>query len=159
MINQIKNLIKKYREIIVYGIVGGTTTLVNIGVFALLTKVFQISWPQSILSEIAVAISILYAYYPNKKFVFRSKVSGFKDVSVEAGKFIGGRIVTNLIDPLIMLIAVDWLNGNGMVWKVITTILMIIINYLIGKFIVFRKGAKIEGEKKDNSIKNNSEEE
>ena len=95
---KIKELILKYKEIIVYLVFGGLTTLLSLAVFWLLTEVLPIAettLPANIISNVA---GIIFAYCTNRKWVFESKVKGFAPIMKEFGKFVGGRIFTVLFD-------------------------------------------------------------
>ena len=76
MIDKIKELIKKYKFIILYGIFSVLTTIINIGVYGLLYSVLDVS--NVISNIIAWIVSVLFAFITNKLWVFESKSFDFK---------------------------------------------------------------------------------
>ena len=139
MIAKIKSLYKKYDEIIMYLIIGGLTTLINILAYFLVTNSFlnpKDKLELQIAEVIAWVVAVIFAYYTNKKYVF--KVKSGKSLK-EALSFFSSRIVTLLIEMAIMYIFVSLLNFNDKIIKIIAKVIVIILNYLFSKFIVFKK--------------------
>lgn len=152
---KIKELIKKYKEVIVYLIFGGLTTLLSLVVFWFLTEIVVISQSTLPANIISNAAGIIFAYCTNRKWVFESKVKGFVPVLKEIGKFVTGRLFTVLFDLVFVYVAVDVLNGNDMLFKLISTVVVVILNYLISKFLVFaRKKRSKSVENKENEEQN-----
>jgi len=81
---------------------------------------------------------VAFAYVTNKPFVFRSHDWSGKTVIPELTKFIGTRLGSGGLETLILLIFVDWLGMNGNVWKLITSVLVVVLNYIGSKLLVFR---------------------
>ena len=122
----------KYKEAVLYLFFGALTTLVNILSYTLLTKIFNIEYMLSNVT--AWILSVLFAYITNRKVVFKSKN---KKVIKEAEKFLGARIVTLLIDMLFMYVTVTVLLLNDKIMKIISNIIIIILNYVFSKLFVF----------------------
>ena len=137
--DKLKALWKKYitRELILYGICGVFTTLVNIGIFYLLHTYTAI--PYLLSNIIAWTGAVLFAYVVNKFFVFQSKVMGGLPLLREFGLFIGARLVSLGIDELGMYLMIDLLLINVMVSKIAMNVLVIIANYVFSKLIIFKK--------------------
>lgn len=136
---KIKELYMKYKEIINYLIVGGLTTVISlivyyVAVYTVLdpNNAFQLQ-VANILSWIA---GVTFAYFTNRKFVFESKEP---NKLKEATKFVGSRVSTLLLDMLVMWLGVTVLAFNDKIMKIISQILVIIGNYVISKFFVFKK--------------------
>ena len=136
---------KKHREVLTYLIFGGLTTVVNVGLFMVLTAFTALSTGAA--NAIALAASILFAYVTNKLWVFESHLVGWAAV-VEFGKFIACRIATGFLDQFVVVLGVDWLGGmlglaENTLWlggvKIFANILVIIANYVFSKLIIFRK--------------------
>ncbi len=87
---------------------------------------------------ISQVLSILFAYFTNRKWVFESKVRGAKAIAGEMTKFFGCRGVSILLDMLVMFIGVSVLNVNDAVMKLLSNILIIIVNYLFSKVFIFK---------------------
>lgn len=137
----IKSLFKKlwgfYRnhlEVINYLFIGGCTTIISILSYALFAKVCYLDLVVSnVLSWI---IAVLFAYFTNRVIVFNSKN---KNYIKEFISFTGSRVITLILDTLLMILFVKSLNMNDMIAKVIVQIVVIIGNYLISKLFVFKK--------------------
>ena len=137
----IKSLFRKlwgfYRnhlEVINYLFIGGCTTIISILSYALFAKVCYLDLVVSnVLSWI---IAVLFAYFTNRVIVFNSKN---KNYIKEFISFTGSRVITLILDTLLMILFVKSLNMNDMIAKVIVQIVVIIGNYLISKLFVFKK--------------------
>lgn len=140
MKKSISGLYRRYREQVNYIFFGGLTTLVNIVGYALLRK---LGVPSDPATWTATAVSILFAYFTNRRWVFESRAAG-RAAWREFGSFIACRISTLLLDAGIMYLCVT-LPGRGedMAWcmliKIATNVLVIIINYVLSKWIIFKK--------------------
>lgn len=145
MINLISNYIEednhiswynKYREVLLYLVFGGLTTLVNIVAFFILRRV---SVELYISNIIAWIISVLFAFVTNKLFVFESKNKGVKENLREGISFFGFRLLSLVFDMLSMYLLLQVLNTNELLAKVISNIIVIILNYFFSKIFVFKK--------------------
>lgn len=133
-----RELLKKYREIISYLFFGVLTTLVNWGSYWLLTDVLHIHYMAA--AFIAQVLAILFAYVTNRRWVFESKVHGAKGVAAEMAKFFGARGISLVLDLLCMYLGVDLLSLNDKAVKVVSSVLVVIANYIFSKLFVFRSG-------------------
>ncbi|GEK91420.1 GtrA family protein [Alkalibacterium kapii] len=139
-----KKLYIEHQEKIAYLIVGGLTTLVNFGVFYLLNTVFSFSY--LIANAVSILAAILFAFLLNKMYVFKSVTATVKAVVREFILFTGFRLGSGLFDMLSMWVLVGLADLNTSVAKVLTGLIIIIINYVLSKFIVFRKSEPYESE-------------
>lgn len=126
----------KGTEIISYLIFGELTTAVNIAVYFICSRFFYLEVIAS--NIIAWLLSVLFAYLTNRKFVFKSEAKGFSSVLKECINFFLGRLSTGILDTVIMFVCVDLLAFNDVVMKVLSNIIVIVLNYLISKLLVFR---------------------
>lgn len=133
----LKSLFLKYRELILYVFFGGLTTLVNWAGYWLLADVFRV--PYLWATAIAQILSILFAYVTNRIWVFESKAKGFSAVFWEMVRFFGCRAASFVLDLLCMRIGVGGLHVNDMVMKLLSNVIVVIVNYVFSKLIVFRK--------------------
>lgn len=133
----LKSLFLKYRELILYVFFGGLTTLVNWAGYWLLADVFHV--PYLWATAIAQILSILFAYVTNRIWVFESKAKGFSAVFWEMVRFFGCRAASFVLDLLCMRIGVGGLHVNDMVMKLLSNVIVVIVNYVFSKLIVFRK--------------------
>ena len=135
--SKIKDLLRKYKFIILYGIFGVLTTLINIVSYSLFYSVFGVS--NVISNIIAWVISVLFAFITNKLWVFESKSFEFKLFVAELGNFTLCRLATGVLDLGIMFVGVDLLKGPAIILKVVSNIIVIILNYVMSKVFVFKK--------------------
>lgn len=133
------SLYKRYKEIVNYLIVGGLTTVVSLGVYygCVLTildpEVAVQLQAANIISWIA---AVTFAYFTNRKFVFESKN---ENKLKEAAAFYGSRVTTLLMDMGCMFLMVTLLGWNDKIAKLIVQVFVTVANYVLSKFIVFRK--------------------
>ena len=129
---------KKYKDPLMYLIFGALTTLVNLVVFFLLTEQpWQIN--VTLGNVISIILSILFAYVTNRIWVFHSDTHGVVEVLLELGRFVGGRVSTMIIEVGGVYLLYNGMGQSKMLAKLITQIIVIIGNYFISKFLVFRK--------------------
>ena len=126
----------KYREAIMYLFFGGCTTLVNFVVYWACTR--WLSMGTVLASGLAWLLSVLFAYATNRKWVFESTASGAKAIAGEMAKFFAGRVATGVMDVVIMFVSVDLLGAPDMVMKILSNVLVIVLNYFISKLLVFK---------------------
>lgn len=137
MLQKIMELIKKYWDILAYLVFGVLTTVVNYLVYLPVYNILGL--PASVSNMLAWAVAVVFAYLTNKPFVFKSHDWSMKTVIPELTKFVGCRIASGAMETAILFICVDLLNWNGNVWKLLTSVLVVILNYFGSKLLVFRK--------------------
>ena len=137
MVHKIRELIEKYWDILSYLFFGVLTTVVNYVVYLPCYNALGLSAVAS--NGIAWVVAVAFAYLTNKPFVFKSHDWSAKTVIPELSKFVGCRIGSGLAESLILLLAVDILGWNGNIWKLLTNVLVVILNYIGSKLLVFRK--------------------
>lgn len=136
---KIKDLFIKYQEIISYLIFGVLTTIISLATYYLL--VYTILDPNKgfelqIANIISWIAAVTFAYFTNRKYVFKSnKEKRLK----EAFNFYLSRLSTLLIDMFLMWLLVTKLSFNDKIIKMIVQVVVIILNYVLSKFLVFRK--------------------
>lgn len=134
---KIRELIMKYRSMILYVVFGALTTLVNMAAYALCFSVLGI--PNVPSTVIAWVLAVSFAFVTNKLWVFDSKSWDGRTLRHEIPAFFGARLLTGLLDVGIMYVTVDVMGWNGMVWKLISNVIVIILNYIASKLFIFRK--------------------
>ena len=137
MLNQFRSLWEKYRSILIYIIFGVLTTAVNYLIYIPCLNLLGMS--ASVSNVIAWCVAVLFAFLTNKPFVFESKDWSAKTVVPEFTKFVGTRVASGLVETLILLVTVDLLGWNGNIWKLVTNVIVVILNYIGSKLLVFRK--------------------
>ena len=130
-------LFKKYEEVISYLFFGGLTTVVNYIVYLPCYNLLHLSGALS--NAIAWVVAVALAYLTNKPFVFKSYDWSAKTVIPELTKFVGCRIGSGLAETAIIFVTVDLLLLNGNIIKILTSVLVVVLNYVASKLVVFRK--------------------
>ena len=133
----IRNLIDKYYDILVYLVFGVLTTAVNYIVYLPCYNLLNFS--ATVSNMIAWVVAVAFAYLTNKPFVFRSHDWSAKTVVPELTKFVGSRIFSGALETGIIFVTVDLLLWNGNIMKLVTSVLVVILNYVASKLLVFRK--------------------
>lgn len=133
---KIKAMLVKYWDVLSYLIFGVLTTVVNYLVYLPLLNLA--AWPAAVCNVIAWAAAVAFAYLTNKPFVFKSHDWSMDTVLPELTKFVSCRLASGAMETGIIFLAVDLLGWNGNVWKLITSVLVVILNYVFSKLIVFR---------------------
>ena len=142
MIEKLRDFCKKHREILVYLIVGGLTTLVSWAAKFLWNFAFYGGTAEptvaqnTILSVVENAAGIAFAYPTNRKWVFQSKNP---HILAEAGSFVGSRLLTMLLGWLLNLLLVNVLGISTYIATVVSAVFVVVGNYIISKLLVFRK--------------------
>ena len=127
----------KYKEVILYLVFGGLTTLTNIGAYALFARVFHMNLMAA--NGLALALSILFAYVTNKLFVFESKTDSWGAVLQEFASFMACRLATAVLDMFLMYITVSVAGLYDLLMKVIVNIIVIVLNFVFSKLIICKK--------------------
>ena len=133
--NRLKSIYDRFTDVR-YVVIGACTTAVSVGLVALLTKVFH--WEDNLSNIVSIIAAVIFAYVANKIFVFRSHTDSFGALAAEALKFFAGRAVTMLVEVFGVVFFDSVLGQDVVVAKVETQILVLVGNYLISRFIVFR---------------------
>ncbi len=136
MKEDIKEKILKNKEIIMYIIVGGCTTLVNLLSYAFFYE--KINLGVNISNTLSVICAIIFAYFANKTLVFESKTNGFIESFKEFIKFIMARSITMLIEIGGVYILATLMSQNPYLSKIGVQIIVLIVNYILTKYIVFK---------------------
>ena len=134
---KIKALMVQYWEVLSYLIFGVLTTVVNYLVYLPVYNFVGLS--AALSNAIAWVVAVAFAYLTNKPFVFKSHDWSAKTVIPELTKFVGCRVASGAAETLILLVTVDILCWNGNIWKLVTSVLVEILNYIASKLVVFRK--------------------
>ena len=121
------------RELILYIVFGVLTTIVNIVAYLFFAKLLGINY--IISNTFAWVLSVLFAYVTNRIWVFESKNSNIiKEISL----FFGGRLFSGIVDTGLMYVFIDLLSIGDFISKIIIQIIVVILNYVISKLIVFK---------------------
>ena len=146
---KLKDIIQKYYEGLAYLFFGGVATLLNLVVFAGFQAAFGTDFAAGIGNILDNCICILFAYWTNRTFVFKSANKG-KAACAEFGQFVSCRIATMVMDQVIIWLGVSLLGShvafaaaNGKLWamgvKLFSQVIVIVSNYVFSKLFIFKK--------------------
>lgn len=131
-----KEIILRHRDMIVYLLFGILTTVVNYLVYLPLHNILLLSG--SLSNIIAWGGAVLVAFLTNKPFVFKSRIWSARVVVPEFFKFLCSRVGTGVIETAIIFVTVDIWDWDGNILKIITSIIVVILNYIFSKLFVFQ---------------------
>lgn len=130
-------LVEKYKSLIAYGVFGVMTTLVNIITYNYCYNHLGIN--NTVSNVLAWILAVVFAYITNKMWVFESKSWQWSVLKREVSAFVSCRLATGVMDIVIMFICVDIMNLPAMLMKIISNVLVIILNYIFSKLVIFKK--------------------
>ena len=131
------DFIRKYWDIISYLFFGVLTTLVNYFIYFPLYNWLRLS--ATVSNLIAWIFSVAFAYLTNKPFVFKSRDWSKETVIPELTKFVGCRLGSGALETAIIWLTVDMLQWNGNLMKIFISVLVVALNYVGSKWLVFTK--------------------
>ena len=136
-ISKLKAMLIAHKQIILYLFFGVCTTAINTIMYWLLYDLLSLN--NIISTVLAWLAAVIFAFTTNKVFVFKSKRTNTQERINEVASFFGCRLLTGILDVVIMAFAVDMLQWDGLLWKLISNIIVTIINYIASKFWIFKK--------------------
>ena len=137
MIIKIKALIHRYHDVLAYLFFGALTTAVNYIVYLPCYNWLGIS--AAVSNVIAWIVAVAFAFLTNKPLVFKSHDWSAKVLWPELTKFVGCRIGSGVLETAIIFVTVDNLMWDGNWMKLLTSVLVVILNYFGSKLLVFRE--------------------
>ncbi|RRK10491.1 GtrA family protein [Lactiplantibacillus garii] len=138
MIQLVQQVWQRHRSVLAYLIFGGLTTAVNFILFGVLTLP-AVNCPYLISNVIAWFGSVLFAYVTNRRWVFDSQATTLRARVREVASFFWYRALSLGVDELIMFVGVSLLAGNGMLVKLIDQVIIVLINWVFSKYLIFKK--------------------
>ena len=127
---------KKNKEILLYLFFGGLTFLVSISSYAVFN--IRIGWNALTANIASWILAVAFAYVTNRIWVFTSSADSKRGIAREVVSFVSGRIVTLVIEELILLVFVTALEMNSILIKIVAQVVVIALNYVISKLVVFK---------------------
>lgn len=133
-------LYRDNKQLLLYLFFGVCTTAINTVCYGVLHERLLLN---NILSTIlAWLAAVVFAFITNRVYVFESKRTNTSERLSEFISFFGCRIMTGILDVVIMAVTVDYLKWNSLLWKLISNIIVTIINYIASKFLIFKNSTK-----------------
>ncbi|MDL2310933.1 GtrA family protein [Peptostreptococcaceae bacterium OttesenSCG-928-C18] len=139
---------QKYKSIILYIIIGGLTTVVNLLVYSIFVKYFNLN--MNISNIIAWISAVIFAFITNKLYVFNSKNCKFNTMAKEFILFVSGRLLTGILEiiglPILMSLGINQIifGVEGLLAKLVIGVVVVILNYFFSKFLVFKNNQTIK---------------
>src|SRR5665648_253547 len=140
IIKNFVTLFMKYKEVLNYIIFGILTTLVNWIVFQFCIEIFLINW--SIANVIAWIFAVTFAYVTNRIIVFKSSSP---HVIKELLLFVQFRLVSLLLEMLVMFVLIEMIFFEPFASKIVTSVVVVIANYIFSKAVIFRYRRRKDG--------------
>lgn len=132
------SLLKKYREVILYLVLGVCTTLINLAVFWVLHSPLKVN--ELVANVIAWTMAVMFAYLTNRELVFHAGRGSFFKQMVT---FYLGRVITLVLEEAALLVFITLLDFNSMAVKLAAQVMVIILNFIISKLIIFKKKEEV----------------
>ena len=127
----------KHKEVLLYLFFGGLAVFLNLGLFVFFTK--NLGWGDLFANGVDWVICVLFQFITNKTWVFDAGTDSTKGLVAQLAGFFGGRLLTLLLEELILGIFIVSLHWNRIGVKLAAQIFVIVSNYVISKFFVFKK--------------------
>ncbi len=137
MFQKLKALVKDHWDIVTYLFFGVLTTVVNYLIYLPVYNLLHLSAAFS--NAVAWVAAVAFAYLTNKPWVFKSHDWSRKTVIPELIKFVSCRLGSGVLETGILFVTVDLLHWNGNIWKLVTSVLVVVLNYIASKLLVFKK--------------------
>ncbi|MDO0469775.1 GtrA family protein [Clostridioides difficile] len=128
-------ILKKHLETILYLFFGALTVLINIITYLFFTRIINFTFLVS--NFLAWSIAVLFSYITNKFFVFKSEKTEFFFLLKEFISFLSCRLFSGFVEILLMYLMIDLLSLNDILVKISTNIIVIILNLIFSKIVVF----------------------
>ena len=139
MLNKITALLRKYRSIIIYLVIGVMTTAVHMGVYYCPgINAVDPAWVRNTIAWIA---AVVFAFFGNRAFVYTDTTKGQKITFREFGEFVASRVFSLVVENVIIIILTDGLGMSDNLVKIPSSVIVVVLNYITGK-LVFRKKKK-----------------
>lgn len=135
--HKILDMYNKYKEVILYLFFGVLTTVVSISSYYICSEIFNIHY--LISNIISWVFAVIFAYFTNRIWVFESKSKGISNILKEIFAFVNCRLLSGVIDMATMFMIVEVIHINDMYAKVFTQFIVVVLNYILSKLIVFKK--------------------
>lgn len=133
----VKDNYDKLKELVLYGFWGVMTTIINYAVYAGCN--IPLKMTATLSNIIAWVVAVIFAFVVNKQLVFNSKDWSFNILFKELWQFVAARLLSGVLETFLIYIFVDRLGFNGLIMKIITNIIVVIINYILSKLFIFKK--------------------
>jgi putative flippase GtrA len=140
MLQRLVDIIKKHKAVVLYCAFGLLTTVVN---YVFYFPLLYIAGFTAVLSNvIAWFAAVMFSFITSKAFVFKSNDWSHQTLLHELLGFFGCRFITGLLETILLFVFVDALQMNGLFWKLVLSLGIVVCNYLSSQRLVFRNNDK-----------------
>ncbi len=136
-LNRFRDFCKTNKEILLYLFFGGLAFIVSVTTYILFNVIIGIN--ELIANILSWVVTVLFAYITNKIWVFQAPTKYFSEFMIQLFLFFSGRIVTLVVEEIILFLFVTLLECNGIIVKIFAQVVVIVLNYIISKLFVFAK--------------------
>lgn len=135
MIQKIIQIYKKHEEAVNYLFFGFLGVIVSVASYS----VARIWLDVTISNIVSWVIAVIFVYVTNKLFVFKSR--NLKGVALikEFCEFVGARLLTLIVETGVLLLCAELVGMNDVIAKVVAQAIIIVMNYILSKFWIFKK--------------------
>ena len=127
---------QRHREVLLYLLFGGLTTVISIGSFWVCENGLQLN--EHIANTVSWLLAVLFAFVTNRLWVFQAPAKGVA-FWMQLFRFYGGRLATFFAEELVILVFITWLGFPGLAVKIAAQIMVLILNYVVSKIFVFQQ--------------------
>jgi putative flippase GtrA len=128
---------KKHKEVLLYLLFGGLSFLLNMGLFILIHRTTTLN--ELVNNIICWVVCVLFQFFTNRIWVFNGYVDSTAGFFRQMASFFGGRLFTLAVEEAILAVFITWLGLNTTAVKLAAQVAVIVLNYIISKWIIFRK--------------------
>lgn len=128
---------KKHKEVLLYLFFGGCTFVISVISYSVMNVTFGMN--ELIANLISWVLAVLFAFFTNRTWVFVSHTDSARDFLAQMIAFFGGRVVTLVMEEIILLVFITILGLSSIGVKIVAQIIVIIANYIISKVWVFKE--------------------
>lgn len=137
VLNVLEPFYSRHKEILLYLFFGGLAFFLNLGLFTLIDTMGMIN--ELVNNMICWIICVLFQFFTNRTWVFDGQADSTAEFIKQMSGFVEGRAATLLIEELILAVFITWLQMNALIVKLAAQVVVIILNYVISKLVVFKK--------------------
>lgn len=134
---RLRPLVLRYQQAINYVLFGGMTTAVNLAIYYPLKLVIS----YLVANVIAWIGSVIFAFFVNKAFVFEDNRWDARALLYQGGSFAAARLLSLVLEEIILIVFAEWLAMGTNLVKILAQIVVIVVNFVASKFIIFKKTA------------------
>ena len=137
---KLMKIYRKNEEAVSYLFRGGVAFVLGTGLFYVFANVMGLY--EQIANILSWVICVIFVYFTNRTFVFKSKVKGFKNRLKEFKDFVTARVLTLVMENIILFVMIDLLSVNNMISKLVGQFAVIVSNYFLSKLWIFKNKEK-----------------